>query len=98
MTKIAIVGAGGYVFPLRLVGDILSFPELRAATLSLMDIDPGRLETTAAAARDRGDHRPPRGPRRRRRRHRHLPGRRPGRLPPRRRDPAPLRPRPTGRR
>src|SRR3954447_21415152 len=51
MTKIAIIGAGGYVFPLRLIGDILSHPELRDCTLSLMDIDPGRLERTAAAAR-----------------------------------------------
>jgi alpha-galactosidase len=25
MAKIAIIGAGGYVFPLRLVGDLLSF-------------------------------------------------------------------------
>ena len=30
--KIAIVGAGGYVFPLRLVGDLLSFPALRDST------------------------------------------------------------------
>jgi alpha-galactosidase len=51
MTKIAIIGAGGYVFPLRLIGDILSHPELQGATLSLMDVDPGRLERTAAAAR-----------------------------------------------
>ena len=39
MSRIAIIGAGGYVFPLRLVGDLLSFPELREATLALMDID-----------------------------------------------------------
>jgi alpha-galactosidase len=51
MTKIAIVGAGGYVFPLRLIGDLLSFPELRDVELSLMDIDPARLERTAGAAR-----------------------------------------------
>src|SRR5918998_3893147 len=56
MTKIAIIGAGGYVFPLRLVGDLLSFPELRDATIALMDIDPGRLERTAAAARKLVDH------------------------------------------
>ena len=43
MTKIAIIGAGGYVFPLRLVGDLLSFPELREATIALMDIDADRL-------------------------------------------------------
>ena len=50
--KIAIIGAGGYVFPLRLIGDLLSFPELRGSTLSLMDIDADRVETTAAAARE----------------------------------------------
>ena len=49
MTKIAIIGAGGYVFPLRLVGDLLSFPELRDATIALMDIDADRLERTADA-------------------------------------------------
>lgn len=52
MAKIAIIGAGGYVFPLRLIGDLLSFPALRGSTLALMDIDPGRLERTARAARD----------------------------------------------
>ncbi len=51
MATIAIVGAGGYVFPLRLIGDLLSFPELREGTLALMDVDAGRLERTAAAAR-----------------------------------------------
>jgi alpha-galactosidase len=52
MAKIAIVGAGGYVFPLRLVGDLLSFPGLRDVTLSLMDIDLAGAERTAAAARE----------------------------------------------
>lgn len=52
MTKIAIIGAGGYVFPLRLVGDLLSYPALRNSTLSLMDIDPARLSRTANATRD----------------------------------------------
>lgn len=51
MTKIAIIGAGGYVFPLRLIGDILSHSDLRDSTLALMDIDAGRLESTASAAR-----------------------------------------------
>ncbi|MCC6314729.1 MAG: alpha-galactosidase [Thermomicrobiales bacterium] len=51
MAKIAIVGAGGYVFPLRLIGDLLSHPELQSCTLALMDIDAGRLERTASAAR-----------------------------------------------
>ncbi len=52
MTKITIIGAGGFVFPLRLIGDILSFPELRDSTLALMDVDLGRAERTAAAARE----------------------------------------------
>ncbi len=51
MAKIAVIGAGGYVFPLRLVGDLLSFPALRHSTISLMDIDGERAERTAAAAR-----------------------------------------------
>jgi alpha-galactosidase len=52
VAKIAIVGAGGYVFPLRLIGDLLSFPALRASTLSLMDVDLAGAERTAAAARE----------------------------------------------
>ena len=50
--KVAIIGAGGYVFPLRLVGDILSFPALQHCTLALMDIDPERLDRTARASRE----------------------------------------------
>lgn len=49
--KITIIGAGGHVFPFRLIGDILSFPALREARLSLMDIDPGKLGPVAAATR-----------------------------------------------
>src|SRR4051812_19507398 len=52
MAKIAIVGAGGYVFPLRLVGDLLSFPALRDSTISLMDIQLAGAERPAAAARE----------------------------------------------
>src|SRR5690349_9200820 len=52
MIKIAIIGAGGFVFPLRLIGDMLSFPELRDSTLALMDIDLPRAERTANAARE----------------------------------------------
>ncbi len=52
MTKIAIIGAGGYVFPLRLIGDLLSFPALTEIELALMDLDPDRLERTAGAARE----------------------------------------------
>lgn len=52
MAKIAIIGAGGYVFPLRLIGDLLSFPALRGSAFALMDIDPQRLERTGAVVRD----------------------------------------------
>jgi alpha-galactosidase len=51
MAKIAIIGAGGFVFPLTLIRDILAFPELRDSTLALMDIDAARLGNTVAAAR-----------------------------------------------
>ncbi|GEM49114.1 alpha-galactosidase [Deinococcus cellulosilyticus] len=47
MVKIAIIGAGGHAFPLRLVADILSFPALQNSTLALMDINPERLSVTA---------------------------------------------------
>lgn len=50
--KITIIGAGGFVFPFRLIGDILSFPALRGATLSLMDIDPDKLGPVAEATRE----------------------------------------------
>ncbi|GHH65320.1 alpha-galactosidase [Promicromonospora soli] len=50
--KITIIGAGGFVFPLRLIGDLLSFPSLRGATLSLMDVDGARLDRVATATRE----------------------------------------------
>ena len=88
MAKIAIIGAGGYVFPFRLIGDLLSFPALREQRRSrLMDIDADRLERTAGAARELVAHhgfptavetttdRAARARRRRLRDH-HLPGRR----------------------
>ena len=34
MVKIAIIGAGGYVFPLTLVRDLLAFPSLRDSELA----------------------------------------------------------------
>ena len=43
MTKIAFIGAGSLVFTFELVRDILTFPLLEDATLSLMDINPERL-------------------------------------------------------
>lgn len=50
--KITIIGAGGYVFPFRLLGDILSFPALRGAQLCLMDVSAERLSRVASATRE----------------------------------------------
>ena len=44
MTKIAFIGAGSLGFTRGLVRDVLTFPLLQDATLSLMDIDPERLD------------------------------------------------------
>jgi alpha-galactosidase len=52
MAKITMIGAGGYVFPLRLTADILSHPELQDSTFVYMDIDKERLEKNANIARD----------------------------------------------
>ena len=49
--KITFIGAGSATFTRMLIGDILSYPELRDATISLYDIDPERLETAAGVAR-----------------------------------------------
>jgi len=44
MPKIVMIGAGSMVFTKRLIGDILSFPELSESTISLVDIDRRRLD------------------------------------------------------
>ena len=44
MTKITFIGAGSLEFTSKLVRDILTFPLLEDATISLMDIHDGRLE------------------------------------------------------
>jgi alpha-galactosidase len=44
MTKIAFIGAGSLGFTSELVRDILTFPLLEDATISLMDINAERLE------------------------------------------------------
>jgi alpha-galactosidase len=54
--KITIIGAGGFVFPFRLIGDLLSFPALRDAELCLMDIDAERVDRVAAGARELARH------------------------------------------
>ena len=51
MTKIAIIGAGGYEFPLQLMNDFLSFPSAQDAHYALMDIDPAALGRTDRLAR-----------------------------------------------
>jgi alpha-galactosidase len=50
MTKITFIGAGSTVFAKNLLGDILSFPELADATISLHDIDQKRLDTSVVVA------------------------------------------------
>jgi len=49
--KITMIGAGGFVFPFRLIGDLVSFPALQSSTLCLMDLDAERVARTATAAR-----------------------------------------------
>jgi alpha-galactosidase len=49
MTKITFIGAGSLGFTRGLVRDILTFPLLRDATISLMDIDAERLEFSQKA-------------------------------------------------
>lgn len=44
MTKIAFIGAGSLVFTRNLCSDVLLAPSLQDSTLTLMDIDPVRLE------------------------------------------------------
>ncbi|XVH33108.1 alpha-glucosidase/alpha-galactosidase (plasmid) [Haloferacaceae archaeon DSL9] len=50
MLRIAFIGAGSMVFARKLVGDILSFPELSDSEIVLMDIDDHRLSQTASVA------------------------------------------------
>ncbi|QHT59435.1 alpha-galactosidase [Paenibacillus lycopersici] len=47
--KIAFIGAGSLVFTKNLVRDLLTFPAFRDCTISLMDIDPGRLAFAKSA-------------------------------------------------
>ncbi len=50
MPKIAIIGAGGFVFPLLLIKDILAFESLQSTEFALYDIDLGRARTTLGGA------------------------------------------------
>jgi alpha-galactosidase len=49
--RIAFIGAGSFTFTRKLVRDLLTYPRLADATLSLMDIDPERLAFTERAVR-----------------------------------------------
>jgi alpha-galactosidase len=51
MPRIVLVGAGSVEFTRNLLGDILSYPELRDAEIVLHDIDPDRLDTAERMAR-----------------------------------------------
>jgi alpha-galactosidase len=48
--KIAFIGAGSTVFMKNIIGDVLQRPALSGATVSLMDIDAGRLAESAIVA------------------------------------------------
>ena len=52
MSKIVIIGAGSHVFSRRLIIDILSYPELRKSTISLVDIDKERLDLISSFAKN----------------------------------------------
>lgn len=60
MPKIVLIGAGSTVFAKNLIGDILAYPELAEATITLHDIDEQRLHTTRVVAerlaKSRGAH------------------------------------------
>ena len=51
MAKIALIGAGSVVFTRRLLQDVVSSPSLAGAHVSLMDINPERLELIGPYAR-----------------------------------------------
>ncbi|HUE75513.1 MAG TPA: alpha-glucosidase/alpha-galactosidase, partial [Chloroflexota bacterium] len=51
MPKIAMIGAGSVVFAQRLATDILSWTELQDSTITLMDLDAGRLELIGSLAK-----------------------------------------------
>jgi alpha-galactosidase len=48
--RIVLIGAGSVEFTRNLLGDILSYPELRTAEIVLHDIDPDRLRTAERMA------------------------------------------------
>ena len=49
--NVAIIGAGGFVFPLVLIRDMLSMPSLERSSIRLYDIDQERAAGTERWAR-----------------------------------------------
>jgi alpha-galactosidase len=48
MAKIVIIGAGSHTFSRNLITDMVSYPELRDSTITLMDIEPEPLDLIAS--------------------------------------------------
>jgi len=51
MAKIVLVGAGSHFFSRHLIADVLSYPEFRDSTITLMDIAKQPLDVTTAFAK-----------------------------------------------
>ena len=51
MAKIVLIGAGSHVFSKAIISDILSYPELRDSTITLMDIAKEPLDLISAFAK-----------------------------------------------
>jgi len=48
MPKIVLIGAGSYVFARDIITDVLKKPSLKDSSISLVDIDPERLDIMTA--------------------------------------------------
>jgi alpha-galactosidase len=55
LAKIVIIGAGSHTFSRNLITDVVSYPELRDATISLMDIEQGPLDLIACFCQKAGE-------------------------------------------
>ena len=51
MPKVVFIGGGNYIFGRDFISDILSYPNFEDITLTLMDVDKGRLDISTAYAR-----------------------------------------------
>ncbi len=56
MAKIVLIGAGSHVFSRNTISDVLSYPELRDSTITLMDIDKEQLDLITAFAKKLVEH------------------------------------------